>query len=104
MTLPCRPGLLIGLMLCAGTPLGAQATADPTRPLIGPPQPSILCGMRVFAAPGAVDRAMPKAPPAGSFTMQVREPRVCRDTSQLPPLRNLSNLPNRLPTFLGPKR
>jgi hypothetical protein len=103
MTLPCRSGLLIGLTLCAVTPLGAQATADPTRPLIAP-QPSILCGMRVFPAPGAMDRTMPRTPPAGSFTLQVREPRVCRDTSQLPPLRSLNNLPNRLPWFLGPKR
>ena len=104
MTLPCRSGLLIGLMFCAVAPLGAQAAADPTRPPIPPQEPSILCGMRIFPGHNAVDRNMARTPPEGNFTLQVREPRVCRDTSQLPPLRSLNNLPNRLPWFLGPKR
>ena len=54
--------------------------------------------------PRAVDEKMSKTPPSGQFNLQVRNPSVCRDMSRLPPLRTRDDLPNRLPTFLGPKR
>jgi hypothetical protein len=104
MRSPCRFGFVLGSIFCAIAPLSAQAPVDPTRPLVAPPEPSIVCGMRIFPGQRAVDGKMPRTPPAGNFTLQVRVPRVCRDMSRLPPLKDLNNLPNRLPTFLGPKR
>jgi hypothetical protein len=100
-------GHWLSLTLVVVSPLMAQKPRDPTLPLISPPtttEPSILCGMTIFAGNGALDPKMPKTPPPGNFTLRGRTPLVCRDTSRLPPLKDLKNLPNRLPTFLGPRR
>ena len=99
----CRFGFVLALILCAMALLTGQAP-DPTRPLFALTEPSVVCGMRIFPGRREVDERMTRTPPAGNFTLQLREPRVCRDMSRLPPLKDLNNLPNRLPTFLGPKR
>jgi hypothetical protein len=104
MNLTCRFGLLMILTLSGISPLEAQRLVDPTRPLFSPPEPSISCGMTILPGRRSVDPKMPKAPPQGEFTLQVRTPTVCRDMSRLPPLRDSKNLPSRLPTFFGPNR
>ena len=106
MKLAPRLALPLIFVLCGIVVAAAQAPSDPTRPLIAPSptEPSIVCGMRIVQGQSTLDPHMPKTPPTGNFTLQVHQPRVCRDMSRLPPLRNLGNLPNRLPTFLGPKR
>lgn len=104
MQLAWRCGWLLGVTLCFNVQLSAQRPVDPTRPLISPPEPSIVCGMTILPVPHAVDEKMSKTPPSGQFNLQVRTPSVCRDMSRLPPLRTRDDLRNRLPTFLGPKR
>jgi hypothetical protein len=107
MNIACRFGQLVGLMLAIVAPLSAQRPRDPTLPLISPPistKPSIVCGMTIFSGKAALDPKMPKTPPPGNFTMRVPTPTICRDMSRVPPLKDLKDLPNRLPTFLGPKR
>ena len=102
-----RFGLLLGFTLCAVSPLAAQRPMDPTRPLISPPKAperSVVCGMTIVQGNPALDAKMAKTPPPGDFTLQVRKPAVCRDLARLPALRNLRDLPDRLPTFLGPRR
>jgi hypothetical protein len=107
MQMSWRLGLLLGLTLSAGPQPSAQTLLDPTRPLTPPPpeaERSVVCGLTILQGRSAVDEKMAKAPPAGRFSLQVQTPPVCRDMSRLPALRNLGNLPDRLPTFLGPKR
>jgi len=107
MKFTCRFGLLCGVMVAGAAPLTAQNPRDPTLPLISPQipaKPSVVCGMTIFPGNSALDPKMSKTPPAGKFTLQSRTPPVCRDMSRLPPLRDLKDLPNTLPTFLGPKR
>ena len=99
----CRLGLLLGVTLGLNTQLSAQGPVDPTTPRISP-EPSIVCGLTLLPSPRALDEKIAKAPPPGQFSLQVRNPPVCRDMSRLPPLRSRNDLPNRLPTFLGPKR
>src|SRR5438132_11622415 len=106
MKFTCRFGVLCGVV-AAGAQLTAQQPRDPTFPLISPQtamKPSVVCGMTIFPGNSALDPKMSKTPPAGKFTLQSRTPPVCRDMSRLPPLRDLKDLPNTLPTFLGPKR
>jgi hypothetical protein len=104
MNLTSRFGLLLSMTLCATSPLSAQRPADPTRPLFSPPQPSISCGLTIFPGRQSVDPGMPKTPPPGNFTLQTRRPTVCRDMSRLPALKDLKDLPSRLPMFFGPLR
>jgi hypothetical protein len=107
MKFACRLGVAFGVMVVAVSPLTAQKPRDPTLPLISPQiptEPSVVCGMTIFSGNAALDPKMPKAPPPGNFTMRVRTPPVCRDMSRLPALKDLKDLPNRLPTFLGPRR
>ena len=103
MNLNYRFGLPLMMTLCAISPLSAQRAVDPTRPLFSPPQPSISCGLTIF--PGrAVDPKMAKTLPLGNLTLQTQRPPLCRDMSRLPALKDLKDLPNRLPMFLGPKQ
>jgi hypothetical protein len=107
MKITCRFGQLLSLTLVAIAPLTAQKPRDPTLPLNSPPaagEPSVLCGTTIFPGNSALDPKMPKTTPPGNFTMRVYTPPVCRDMSRLPPLKDLKDLPNRLPMFLGPKR
>ena len=60
--------------------------------------------MTIFPGRRATDPKMAKTPPPGEFTLQTRRPEVCRDMSRLPALKDLKDLPHRLPTFLGPKQ
>jgi hypothetical protein len=99
-----RFGLMLGITLGLVSPVSAQKPVDPTLPLASPPERFIVCGMTIFSGNAALDPKLPKAPPPGNFTMRVRTPPVCRDMSRLPPLKDLKDLPNRLPTFLGPRR
>lgn len=104
MNLTCRFGVFLIMTLGALSTLSAQRPVDPTRPLFSPPEPSISCGLTIFPGRQSVDPGMPKTPPPGNFTLQTRRPAVCRDMSRLPALKNLKDLPNRLPMFLGPKQ
>jgi hypothetical protein len=107
MTFTCRFGIWLAVILASASPLSAQKPADPTHPLISPPsatEPSILCGMTIFSGKPALDPKMPKSPPPGNFTMRVQTPTICRAISWLSPLKDLKDLPNKLPTFLGPRR
>ena len=106
MKLTVRVGLTLGLIVCAMSPAAAQSPVEPNRPLLAAPtaEPAFLCGMTIVPAPPAVDQKMSKTSPAGNFTLQVREPRLCRDMSRGPARSSSSNLRNRLPWFLGPKR
>ena len=107
MTPTCRFGIWLGVILASASPLSAQKPADSTLPLISPPataESSILCGMTIFSGKSTLDPKMPKSPAPGNFTMRVLAPTICRDMSRLAPLKDLNDLPNRLPTFLGPKR
>lgn len=104
MQIACWLGLLLGVTLCVNTQLRAQGPVDPTRPLISPPERTIVCGLTILDDQRAVDAKMAKTPPPGHFNLHVRTPSVCRDMSRLPPLRTRDDLPNRLPTFMGPKR
>ena len=102
-----RLAVLLGFTLCAVSPLAAQRPMDPARPLISPPKSperSVVCGMTIVPGNPALDAKMAKTPPPGDFTLQVRTPQVCRDMSRLPALRDSRDLPDRLPTFLGPRR
>jgi len=102
-----RLGLLLGFALCTAPQASAQTFLDPARPFTPLPlsaEPSIVCGMTVLPGRRAVDEKMAKTLPNGRFSLRVHNPPICRDMSRLPPLRNQGNLPNRLPTFLGPKR
>ena len=99
----CRLGLLLGVTLSLNTQLSAQGPVGPTRPLISPAEPSIVCGLAILPSPRGVDEKIAKTPPPGQFSLQVRNPPVCREMTRLPPLAT-RDLPNRLPTFLGPKR
>ncbi len=104
MNLNYRFGLPLIMIFCALSPLSAQRPIDPTRPLFSPAEPSMSCGMTIFPGRRSVDPKMAKTPPPGEFTLQTRRPEVCRDMSRLPALKDLKDLPNRLPTFLGPKQ
>ena len=104
MNLTCQFGLPLSIRLCSTSPLSAQRPVDPTPPPFAPPAPSISCGMTIFLGRRSVDPKMLKTPPSGEFTLQTRKPTACRDMSRLPLLKNLNDLPNRLPTFLGPKK
>jgi hypothetical protein len=103
MTLTGRLWILLPMTLCAIPGLSAQRPVDPTRPLFSPPEPSISCGITIFPGRRSVDPKMPTTPPPGKFTLQIRRPPVCRDMSRLPSLKDSKDLPQRLPTFLGPK-
>jgi len=92
------------MTFCALSPLSAQRPADPTAPLFSPAERSISCGMTIFSGRRAADPKMARTPPQGQFTLQTRQPTVCRDMSRLPALKDLKDLPGRLPTFLGPKQ
>jgi hypothetical protein len=104
MNLNYRFGLLLIMTLCALSPLSAQGPAGRTRPLFSPAEPSVSCGMTILPGRRSVDPKMAKTPPPGEFTLQARRPDVCRDMSRLPALKDLKDLPNRLPMFLGPKQ
>jgi hypothetical protein len=97
-------GIPLILTFCATPSLSAQRPVDPTRPLFALPAPSFSCAMTIFPGRQSVRPGMAKIPPPGNFTLQTRKSAVCRDMSRLPPLKDLKDLPNRLPTFLGPNR
>jgi hypothetical protein len=107
MTSICRFGQWLSLPLVVVASISAQRPRDPTLPLILPPTSptrSVVCGLTIFSGGTAVDPKMPKSPPPGNFTLHVATPTICRDLSHLPALKDLKDLPNRLPMFLGPKR
>jgi hypothetical protein len=96
--------LVASLVLASGTVGSAQvAFLEPApRSSAGHPRADIVCGTRIFRADPAIDPKIAKATPQdqGTFTLRTVQPPVCRDSF---PAR-VSELRQRLPQFLGPKR
>jgi hypothetical protein len=94
--------LVACFVLATGTVGFAQVTrsAPSSRSADTQPRTSILCGTRVFDPDSSIDPKIAKTPPSGAFTLRTLRPPVCRDTFSSP----LTELKQRLPTFLGPKR
>ncbi len=86
--------------LVAQTSPQAPASRSSDQPV---QSPHILCGMRVFPADPTIDARMAKPIPPGTFTLDVAQPRTCRNSfASLAP--SASELKQRLPQIFGPKR
>ena len=94
--------LVAGLVLASGTVGSAQVTLlePPASSASREPRANIICGTRIFRADPAIDPKIAKPAPQGTFTLRTLQPPVCRDTFAAP----MSELRQRLPQFLGPKR
>ena len=112
MTLIHRLGLLFSLTVTALAPLSAQQPPDRAIPLASPlksAQRWLVCGTTILSG-NEVDRHIATPLPAGTFTMRVEQPTLCRDnnlTAASPMVRRAPAtgvFVNRLPTFLGPRR
>src|SRR6266404_5476104 len=84
----------------APAPLPNQAV----QPFGAASERSVSCGLTIFSGGNQPDPKISRQTPSGNFTMRLPKPTVCRDVSRRPALKDLEDLPNRLPTFLGPKR
>ena len=108
----CRFGPIVTLTIIALAPLSAQKQADPTAPLsLKAPERSVVCGTTILSGNAALDSTIAKSPPPGNFTLRVIQPKTCSTNNasaangaRYPKAVHPGDLPNRLPTFLGPTR
>ena len=77
MTSSCRFGLILSLAFTALAPLSAQKPADPTAPLpLKAPERSVVCGTTILSGNAALDPAIAKPQPTGTFSMRVIQPKT----------------------------
>ena len=95
-----RRALMACFVVASGTVGIAQVTLwkPPARSIAVQPHANIVCGMRIFRADPTIDPKIARTAPEGVFTLRTLQPPVCRDTFPI------TQLKQRLPQFLGPKR